>query len=72
MAAFSIFKHFKSNTMAHQLYLNEQTGKHSFFSVKEKPWHGMGQIIEDYPTSKEALQFAGLDYTVEKLSLIHI
>jgi len=69
MAAFSIFKHFKSNTMAHQLYLNEQTGKHSFFSVKEKPWHGMGQIIEDYPTSKEALQFAGLDYTVEKRPL---
>ena len=55
--------------MAHQLYFNDQTGKHSFFSVKEKAWHGLGQIIEDYPTSKEALQFAGLDYTVEKRPL---
>lgn len=55
--------------MAHDLNFNEQTGKHSFFSVKEKPWHGLGQIIKDYPTSAEALKFAGLDYTVEKRKL---
>ncbi len=52
--------------MAHQLHLNEQTGKFSFFSVKEKAWHGLGQIIEQYPTSAEALKFAGLDYVVTK------
>ena len=46
--------------MAHNLNFNEQTGKHSFFSVKEKAWHGMGQIVEGYPTSAEALKFAGL------------
>lgn len=50
--------------MAHKIHLNEQTGQHSFFSVKEKPWHGLGQIIQDYPTSAEALKFAGLDYEV--------
>lgn len=55
--------------MAHQLNLNEATGKHSFFSVNEKAWHGLGQIVSDYPTSKQALQFAGLDYTVEKRAL---
>lgn len=55
--------------MAHQLYLNEQTGKFSFFSVKEKAWHGLGQIIDQYPTSAEALKFAGLDYVVTKEDL---
>jgi len=55
--------------MAHNLNLNEQTGLHSFFSVKEKAWHGLGQIVEGYPTSAEALKFAGLDYRVEKRKL---
>lgn len=52
--------------MVHNLNYNEQTGKHSFFSVKEKAWHGLGQIVEGYPTSAEAIKHAGLDYTVEK------
>ena len=55
--------------MAHNLNFNEQTGKHSFFSVKEKAWHGLGQIVEGYPTSAEALKFAVLDYTVAKRKL---
>lgn len=55
--------------MAHNINYNEKTGKHSFFSVKEKAWHGLGQIITDYPTSAEALQYAGLDFTVEKRPL---
>lgn len=55
--------------MAHNLYYNQQTQKHSFFSVKEKAWHSLGTIIENYPTSAEALQFAGLNYTVEKRPL---
>ena len=55
--------------MAHNLNYNEQTGKHSFFSVKEKAWHNLGQIISDYPTSAEAIKHAGLDYTVEKRNL---
>jgi phage/plasmid-like protein (TIGR03299 family) len=55
--------------MAHNLFYNEQTEKHSFFSVKEKAWHGLGQIVENYPTSAEAIRYAGLDYTVEKRPL---
>jgi phage/plasmid-like protein (TIGR03299 family) len=55
--------------MAHNLNYNEETGKHSFFSVKEKAWHGLGQIVDEYPTSAEAIQFAGLDYEVEKRPL---
>lgn len=55
--------------MAHNLNYSEQTGKYSFFSVKEKAWHGLGQIVEDYPTSADAIRYAGLDYTVEKRPL---
>lgn len=55
--------------MAHQINFNEQTQKHSFFSVKEKAWHGLGQIVERYPTSAEAISYAGLDYIVEKRPL---
>src|SRR5690242_14842636 len=50
--------------MSHNIHFNEQTQQHSFFSVKEKPWHGLGKIVKDYPTSSEALRFAGLDYEV--------
>jgi len=55
--------------MAHQINFNQQTGKHSFMSVKEKPWHSLGQIIDRYPTSSEAIAYAGLNYTVEKRPL---
>lgn len=52
--------------MAHNINFNEQTGKHSFFSVQEKAWHGLGQIVQDSPTSTEAIILAGLNYEVEK------
>lgn len=55
--------------MSHNLNYNSKAEKHSFFSVKEKAWHGLGTIIEDYPTSAEAIKFAGLDYMVEKRPL---
>jgi len=55
--------------MAHNIHFNEQTGQHSFFSVKQKAWHGLGQIVSDYPTSAEAIKFAGLDYEVIKSPL---
>src|SRR5665213_2845599 len=55
--------------MAHNLNYNEDTQKHSFMSVKEKAWHGLGTIINDYPTSAEAIKYAQLDYTVEKRPL---
>jgi len=55
--------------MGHNLNYNEQTGNHSFFSVKEKAWHGLGQIVDQYPTSAEAIVYAGLNYSVEKRPL---
>ncbi|PSK90843.1 DUF932 domain-containing protein [Taibaiella chishuiensis] len=55
--------------MAHNIFLDEQTGKHSFFSVKQKAWHGLGKIVTEHPTSEEAIVHAGLDYEVVKTPL---
>jgi phage/plasmid-like protein (TIGR03299 family) len=55
--------------MAHNLNFNQKNNEYSFFSVKEKAWHNLGTIVEKYPTSAEAIQFAGLDYSVEKRPL---
>ncbi len=55
--------------MAHNIHFNEQTNQHSFFSVKEKPWHGLGKVVTDYPNSKEALEYAGLDFRVERRTM---
>lgn len=35
--------------------------------VREKPWHGLGTRVEEAPTSKEALELAGLNWTVDGL-----
>lgn len=55
--------------MAHNINFNENTEKHSFFSVKEKAWHGLGQVVDQFPTSTDAIHHAGLDYQVEKSNL---
>ena len=55
--------------MAHNINFNEQTGRYSFFSVQQKAWHGLGQIVEQYLTSEEAIVHAGLDYEVIKSPL---
>lgn len=36
----------------------------TMFSVREVPWHGLGTIVENAPTSEEALKIAGLDWDV--------
>jgi phage/plasmid-like protein (TIGR03299 family) len=52
--------------MAHNLNINQMTGKASFFSVKEKAWHGLGQIVDQYPTSAEAIEAAQLNWEVAR------
>ncbi len=37
----------------------------TMFYVKEKPWHGLGTMVEEAPTSADALKLAGLDWTIE-------
>ena len=36
----------------------------TLFSVREVPWHGIGTIVENAPTSYEAIKLAGLDWEV--------
>ncbi len=55
--------------MAHNIHFNEQTGKHSFFSVKEKPWHSLGKVVNGCTSSKKAMEYAALDFGVEKRTL---
>ena len=43
--------------MAHEIMQNDK-----MFSVKEKPWHGLGEILVDYPTIQEAIQNSGLSW----------
>lgn len=52
--------------MAHNTNFNEVTAQHAFFSVLQPAWHGLGKTVQDYPTSAQAIAFAGLDYEVIK------
>ena len=36
----------------------------TMFSVREKPWHGLGTIVREAPTSADAIRLAGLDWHV--------
>lgn len=50
--------------MAHLLEIID--GKAQMFSVKRRPWHGMGVILDAPQTSEEAIVAAGLNWEVEK------
>lgn len=47
--------------MAHMIMEND-----TLFSVRQVPWHGIGTIVEEAPTSGDALRIAGLDWIVEQ------
>ena len=51
--------------MSHNL--NVENGKVSFFSVKEKAWHGLGTVVKEALNSEIAIKLAGLDYLVKKM-----
>ena len=38
----------------------------TMFSVRQKPWHGLGTVVEEAPTSRSALRLAGLDWHVDQ------
>jgi len=48
--------------MAHEL--------ESMFSVKVTPWHKLGVILPEAPTTADAIKHAGLDWKVDKLPLV--
>lgn len=47
--------------MAHEIMNNEM------FSVRLAPWHKQGTVLDNPPTTREAIRAAGLDWTVEML-----
>ena len=38
----------------------------TMFSARVKPWHGIGTVVEDCPSSGDAIRLAGLDWKVEQ------
>ena len=50
--------------------LNFNNGKYSFVSAIEPAWHKLGQILDHVFTAREAIEFGGLDFTVEKQRLL--
>lgn len=38
----------------------------TMFSARERPWHGLGTIVEEQLTAADALRESGLDWKVEK------
>jgi len=53
--------------MGHNINYNKLTGKHSLMVTGRKAWHGLGQVVDTAQTSKEAIELAGLDFTVNKI-----
>jgi phage/plasmid-like protein (TIGR03299 family) len=52
--------------MAHELDF-DQNGVARMFSVRETPWHREGRVLTEAPrTIEEALELAGLDWSVER------
>lgn len=42
----------------------------TMFSVREKPWHGLGTIVAEAPDSETALKLAGLDWNVIQKNIV--
>jgi phage/plasmid-like protein (TIGR03299 family) len=48
--------------MAHELEIIN--GEAQMFSVRQTPWHKLGKVLDNPPTSEEAIKLAGLDWEV--------
>ena len=46
--------------------INMAADVETMFSVRVKPWHGIGTIVENCPDSEDALRLAGLDWKVQQ------
>ena len=42
----------------------------SLFYTREKPWHGLGTMVEEAPTSADAIRLAGLDWEVSQQEIV--
>lgn len=44
----------------------------NMFSVKETPWHGLGEILQEAPTISEAVELSGLNWEVGLKDLVTV
>lgn len=51
--------------MAHEIELNELTGLPEIAYVGDKPWHGLGQVLNQNSSIEEWKVAAGMDWSVE-------
>jgi phage/plasmid-like protein (TIGR03299 family) len=49
--------------------IDQSTGRAAIFVAGAPPWHGLGTVIAQAVTSQQAIQLAGLDWTVQKRPL---
>lgn len=52
--------------MSHELEIKEDGTASMFSGEGITPWHGLGVVVEGLATASEALELAGLDWTVSK------
>ena len=46
--------------MSHNLNFNKNLNRHAMVSLREKPWHGLGKVVNEAMTSHDAIKLAGL------------
>lgn len=51
--------------MSHQISIREDGTAEAMYAF-QKAWHGLGTVVNQAPTSEEAIQLAQLDWAVEK------
>lgn len=56
--------------MADNINFNQITGKHAFYSVRQKAWHEKGHIADKYQSSADVLEASQLNFEVVKRPLI--
>jgi phage/plasmid-like protein (TIGR03299 family) len=53
--------------MSANINVDKKSGEFAFYSKKEVPWHGLGQIVQEAKISDDVIKIAHLDWNIQKL-----